>query len=161
MHDFDQAGDVTTLGVSDEDDLRLFGSLGPRVVETILLLKRDDPKVTRFAFVDAGLNEVASQRLGYILGQNTHLKNLSVRFSNLNVIGLCAGLQSNRSIQELRFSGSSISDADRMSSLAPILTNNPSLRSIGLVGCNIDRLVSTSYQMPYPVVQKILWRCLV
>mmetsp|Transcript_25195 Transcript_25195/g.46395 ORF Transcript_25195/g.46395 Transcript_25195/m.46395 type:complete len:444 (-) Transcript_25195:190-1521(-) len=138
MDNFNHAADANNKSCSDDDDLRLFESCcGPELVRKILRIKHNDPEVTRLTGFKDDLNEVASRRLGHILGQNTHLEELSIWDWNLDMVGLCAGLQNNRCIMELDIDGIDLRDAEKMSSLAPFLSNNPSLRDIILSKCNI------------------------
>ena len=83
------------------------------------------------------LNEVASRRLGYIFDINTYVKSLFLWECNLDVVGLRAGLQINRCIQELYFIGINRQDTDKLNSLAPFLSRNPSLKYIALERCSL------------------------
>ena len=65
------------------------------------------------------------------------MKSLFLWECNLDVVGLRAGLQINRCIQELYFIGINRQDTDKLNSLAPFLSRNPSLKYIALERCSI------------------------
>mmetsp|Transcript_39952 Transcript_39952/g.72005 ORF Transcript_39952/g.72005 Transcript_39952/m.72005 type:complete len:117 (-) Transcript_39952:124-474(-) len=93
-NNFDQAADTNIMSFSDDDDLHLFESrYDPDLAREILGIKHNDLDATSLELTAVDLNEVASRRLGHILGQNTHLKFLDIWNCNLDVSsGLCDGL---------------------------------------------------------------------
>ena len=135
MSDVNEAA-AGSIVPSDEEDRRLFEPpLGPNSAARILRLKRDDPEETELELFN-DLNGVASRRLGQILGHNTHLTSLGFG-SNFDVAGLCAGLQTNRSIRLFELDEIDLSGVVKMNSLVPFLANHPSLEEICLSNCNI------------------------
>ena len=97
---FHQAANTNIMNFSDDDDLRLFESrYNPDLAREILRIKHNDPEVTSLTVSLVDLNEVASRRLGYVLGKNTHVKSLILRDCNLDVVGPCTGLQNNPETQ--------------------------------------------------------------
>ena len=79
MGNFNQAANTINKSFSDDDDLRLFESRsGSELARKILRIKHNDPEVTSLAAFNDDLNKVASRHLGHILGQNTHLQDLSI-----------------------------------------------------------------------------------
>ncbi|KAL7535298.1 hypothetical protein ACHAXR_006396, partial [Thalassiosira sp. AJA248-18] len=118
--------------------LSLFGSLqDPGLKRKILRIKSNGPEVTSLELSRGDdLNERASMRLGCILGQDTHVKELTILCS-LDVIGLCAGLQSNQCIQSLTLIGINLHHNAKLSALAPFVRNNPSLKCMTLHSGNI------------------------
>eukprot|EP00579_Thalassiosira_antarctica_P014114 CAMPEP_0201948784 /NCGR_PEP_ID=MMETSP0903-20130614/55637_1 /ASSEMBLY_ACC=CAM_ASM_000552 /TAXON_ID=420261 /ORGANISM="Thalassiosira antarctica, Strain CCMP982" /LENGTH=568 /DNA_ID=CAMNT_0048491979 /DNA_START=72 /DNA_END=1779 /DNA_ORIENTATION=+ len=138
MDNFVQAADINIMSFSDDDDLRLFeSSRDPELATKILRVKHNDPDATSLELTAVDLNEVASRRLGYILGINTHVKSLVLIRCNLDVVGLCVGLQNNQCIEKLWLVGIDFRDTDKLNSLALILGGNPSLKDITLQTCSL------------------------
>ena len=50
---------------------------------------------------------------------------------------LCAGLRTNQCIEKIELSGIDLHDAEKMRSLAPFLSRNPSLKNIIFYSCNL------------------------
>ena len=68
---------------SDDDDRRLFYLFGsnydPELANEILRIKRNDAEVTSLYLGSIDhLSEIAWRRLGHIIGQNTHLEELTI-----------------------------------------------------------------------------------
>jgi len=84
-----------------------------------------------------GWNESTWRRLGCILRQNTSVEELILSGSNLDVSGLCVGLQHNRCIRKLVFGRIDLQDSEQMNNLVPFLTSNPSLKEVSLYTCKI------------------------
>ena len=71
--------------------------LEPDLAREILCIKHNDPEVKELVLNSVvDLNDVAPMRLGYILDENTHVKSLSIWNFNMDVLGLCTGLQNNQ-----------------------------------------------------------------
>ena len=124
---------------SDEDDLHIFrSSSDPELAKRIIRVKHDEPGTEHLhlSSVDS-LNEIDWPRLGVILGQNTNLKELRLKNYNVDMAGLGAGLRNNKHIRSLEFLGIDLQGAEKLSSLAPFLSYNPSLKVILLEGCNL------------------------
>jgi len=71
------------------------------------------------------------------LSNNTSVTRLDISLCDLNVAWLFAGLQYNKNIKEFRFYGIDLGGVRAMNSLAPFLSDNPSLREINLSNCNV------------------------
>ena len=91
------------MSFSANVDVRIFKANGdPVLARKIIRIKFNGPEVKRLGSGGVGdLSERASRRLGDILGQNEHVKELSIWGCNLGMVGLGAGLQNNRCIQKL------------------------------------------------------------
>ena len=130
--------------------------LGSNEMTPILELKRHCPGVIELTLKKGvNLNEAASRRLGEIISQNTRVNLLTIngRTVDVDVTGLCAGLQNNESITRLNFARIDLSDTDKIASLAPFLINNPNLIQITLQDFALGLLASTFFQMPCQVAQ--------
>ena len=86
---------------------------------------------------DINLSEQAWNCLGCILSTNTSVTKLNISLCDLDVAWLCAGLQYNQNIKEIWFYGIDLGGVRAMNSLAPFLSDNPSLREINLSNCNV------------------------
>ena len=140
MDNFVQAADINIMSFSDDDDLRLFKSRDdPELARKILRVKHNDPEVKRLDLDTdvVGLSERARWRLGDILGQNTNVEELMLWCFSLDGVWLGAGLQKNRCIQKFELVGIDFQDNANMTSLAPFLSHNPSLKNVTLVACNL------------------------
>ena len=125
---------------SDDDDLRLFQSLGgpDDLARKIVRIKHDNPEVTSLLLKDArNWSETAWRRLGDILGRSKYLKEFHLVRCNVEGVGLFAGLQHNQSISKIKLAGINLRGIEQMSSLAPFLTLNPCLKAITLRSCNL------------------------
>lgn len=106
--------------------------LGSNEMTPILELKRHCPGQIELKLKKGvNLNEAASRRLGEIISQNPRVT------VDVDVTGLCAGLQNNESITRLNFARIDLSDTDKIARLAPFLTKNPNLMHITLRDCRI------------------------
>lgn len=145
MENLEQASDPNNSDNSpssdDDDVLRLFESRrDPRFAKEIIRIKLNDPEANRLHVNIAGdLDERAWRRLGDILGQNTIVEKLCILYGNPGMVGLCAGLQHNRYIQNFNLSGTDLLATEMMNSLTPFLSSNPSLRKIILIKCNLGQ----------------------
>lgn len=124
--------------ITDDDDVRLFTSqYDTKLAKRAVRIKHNDARIKtlKVGRVD-DLDRRIWRRLGCLLGQNTRVKKLCIPpMDNLDLVGLCAGIQSNRSIEKLDFARINLQDS--MSSLAPFLSSNPSLKSVDLDYCKI------------------------
>ena len=118
MPNFDQASHSSAFITSD-DDASLFRTLCVHALASkILRIKRNDPKVKSLsANLAYGWNESARRRLGCILRQNTSVEELILWGCDLDVSGLCVGLQHNRCTQKLVFGGINLRDTETLNSL--------------------------------------------
>lgn len=145
MDNLEQASDSNNsdnFPSSDDDDvLRLFESRrDPRLAKKIIHIKHNDPEANRLYVNIAGdLEERAWRRLGDILGQNTIVEKLCILYGNPGMVGLCAGLQHNRCIQNLDLSGTDLLHTEMMNRLTPFFSSNPSLKKIILIKCNLGQ----------------------
>jgi len=142
MQGINEAARPSGIGsLGNDDDERLFeSSFTPRQTSEILRIKQNDRSVKSFcvaASFFASLDVRVWRRIGYILRQNTNVKYLSIcGGGNVDVVGLCGGLQHNRSIHTLSLCG--IETKDIFISLVPFLSNNSSLKEIILESCKIE-----------------------
>lgn len=123
---------------SDDEDKHLFELRGdPTLASTILSIKHNDPEVKRVsvAFVD-DWDARAWTRLGQVLGDASHVEELRIMRTTVNVAGLCIGLQSNQSIQTLKLLEIDLGDK-QMSSFVPFLSHNSRLKQLNLPNCNL------------------------
>ena len=100
-------------------------------------LERNDPEAKKLALYNRDMNSAQSRILGRILGRNTHVTQLIFHGCSLDVTELCGGLQDNRSIETLSFRGFDL-DANKMNSLATVLTNTP-VQSLSLAYWSIGQ----------------------
>ena len=111
---------------SDEEDRRLFETLlGPKRTEVILRLKRDDPEETQLQLIDEHLNEVASRRLGQILGQNTHVTDTLASFPQFWRGGAVRPDQNQQVHSEIHFTWNRPFRCRRNEQPGPILGQQP------------------------------------
>lgn len=125
--------DSNNTSPSDDDDKRLFKGLGHKLTNKILRIKHNDPEVKSLILRQYfNLDESAWDRLGHIIGTNTHVKELRLFLVNMAVL---SGLQSNRCIEKVDLSGINLGD---LGLLAPFLNLNPNLKVIDLSADGID-----------------------
>ena len=125
-------------GNTDEEDRILLHSFHPSKVDRILEVKHNVATDLELRSI-INLDEQAWNCLGCILGTSTSVTKLFISLCDLNVTCLCAGLQYNQNIMDFRFYGIDLEDAEKMKSLAPFLSNNPSLEDITIFDCNIGQ----------------------
>ena len=121
-------------GNTDEEDRISLHSFHPSEVDRILEVKHNVATDLELRSTNS-LDEQAWNCLGCILGTNTSVTKLDVSLCDLDVSWLCAGLQYNQNITEFRFFGIDLGGVRAMNSLAPFLSDNPSLRGINLSNC--------------------------
>ena len=121
--------------VADVDYRRLFFGHSEKIIQ----LKHNDPNAASLLLIlgHEAFNNRAWRRLGEILAQNTCLKRLTISGGNLDVVGLCIGLENNKHIQAITFREIDLSDPEKMHALAQFLRNNPSLEEIQLPDCKL------------------------
>lgn len=133
----------------NKSDLIVMSFCYPDSTETIFRIKSNDDSVTRFYLVAPSDNDtsppemwnIASRRLGYILGNNTRLEALEIHNENfnvsrINVTELFIGLQHTSSIEDIALGSIDLNSAYIMGSLA-FFVSQRSLKSITLLECNI------------------------
>ena len=125
-------------GNTDEEDRISLHSFHPSEVDRILEVKHNVATDLELRSTNS-LDEQAWNCLGCILGTNTSVTKLDVSLCDLDVSWLCAGLQYNQNITEFRFFGIDLGGVRAMNSLAPFLSNNPSLKEINLFYCRIGQ----------------------
>ena len=120
----------------DDDDMHLLETItDPKLACDITSIVRDESDCRRLEVNGTDrLDERAWRRMGYIVGQNTHLVELQIIAIGIDLEGLCAGLLNNRSIQVFEFImvDHLIQDSEKMNCLAPFLRTNPSLKKIAI-----------------------------
>ena len=139
MENFNQA--VVANNISDDEDSHIFRVFGlPRLVEQIILIKQSSTDVTSLELNDVVGNERAWNRLGCILGESIHVKELTIQnCSILDVLALGNGLRHNKCIHIMQLLRINLQGEDRikMSGLSQFLSNNPSLKEISILYCNL------------------------
>ena len=136
--DFSSKRARVDLNPSEQEDARLFASFDSDHVTPILGLVGNGHGVTALTLKEGEWGETASRRLGDIISRNNRLTSLTINSTvDVDVTGLCSGLQNNKSITRLIFRRMDLSDTVEVSSLASFLTDNPSLREIMLRSCLI------------------------
>ena len=122
------------INADEDDDMQMpvLHSFSPSIVNCMRNI------TTELTLSSANLSEQAWNCLGCILGTSTSVTKLFISLCDLNVTCLCAGLQYNQNITDFRFYGIDLEDVEKMKSLAPFLSNNPSLKEITLSYCILE-----------------------
>mmetsp|Transcript_3627 Transcript_3627/g.6813 ORF Transcript_3627/g.6813 Transcript_3627/m.6813 type:complete len:454 (+) Transcript_3627:76-1437(+) len=130
MESLNQAAD------SDDYDKHLFQNT--HLARQVISIKHDDPKVKSLElFSGHDVSRRQWKRLGEILGKNTTVEKLGIQAWNIDIPGFCAGLQNNRKIEKLWLCNVDLEETGKMQSFTPFLSDNPSLKAVSLICCNI------------------------
>ena len=109
--------------MSDNDDSRIFSSLGLDTTRQILRLKHNDDSIQGgfLRLHNAMLDDRGWERLGEILGQNEHIEELYIFSCNMNVavFGAAFGYQNNQSLDDLLLENIDLGSAEKIDGLAP------------------------------------------
>ena len=129
----------------DPEDLIV--GLAPCYEKKIFSIRDNSPSMNHL-FIGYGLDPRAWKQLGQWMPNNTHLLYLCIQSCHLKgkpMADLCKGLQHNKSIREFEI-GDNPLKKEEMESLAPFISNNPSLHTLNIEGalksCSVELLSS-------------------